>query len=148
LSIDIGSTPATLSVPGAAEYAIAAKPVSQLLAHWQALIDSLASAPEKPIRLGIVGGGAGGVELALAMQSRLHQVLLAAQQELNNLEIHLFHGDAELMPNYNPWMRLSFKEILTQRGIQIHLRLQCVRFNRTKLTVSLDLKLSAIASSG
>jgi len=40
----------------------------------QALIDSLAEAPQKPIRLGIVGGGAGGVELALAMQSRLHQV--------------------------------------------------------------------------
>jgi len=32
LSIDIGSIPATMSVPGAAEYAIAAKPVSQLLA--------------------------------------------------------------------------------------------------------------------
>lgn len=140
LSIDIGSTPATLSVPGAAEYAIAAKPVSQLLAHWQALIDSLASAPEKPIRLGIVGGGAGGVELALAMQSRLHQVLLAAQQELNNLEIHLFHGDAELMPNYNPWMRLSFKEILTQRGIQIHLQAPVCEVQPHKINCESGLK--------
>lgn len=33
LSIDIGSTPAILSVSGAAEYAIAVKPVSQLLEH-------------------------------------------------------------------------------------------------------------------
>ena len=34
LSIDIGSTPAAISVTGAAEYAIPAKPVSQLLVHW------------------------------------------------------------------------------------------------------------------
>lgn len=37
LSIDIGSTRATVSVSGAAEYAIAAKPVSQLLEHWHQL---------------------------------------------------------------------------------------------------------------
>jgi selenide,water dikinase len=122
LSIDIGSIPATMSVPGAAEYAIAAKPVSQLLAHWQALIDSVLIAPQKPIRLGIVGGGAGGVELALAMQSHLHQVLKAAQQPLNNLEVHLFHGDAELMPNYRSWVRCRFKEILIRRGIMLHLQ--------------------------
>ncbi|MEO0970034.1 MAG: hypothetical protein AAFX80_17305, partial [Cyanobacteria bacterium J06639_18] len=34
LSIDIGSTPATISVPGATEYAIPAKPVPRLLEHW------------------------------------------------------------------------------------------------------------------
>jgi len=61
-----------------------------------------------------VGGGAGGVELALAMQSHLHQVLKAAQQPLNNLEIHLFHGDAELMPNYRSWCAAAFRKFLTR----------------------------------
>jgi len=42
------------------------------------------------------------------VQSHLHQVL-RRQQEQNNLEIHLFHGDAELMPNYS-WMRFSFRK--------------------------------------
>jgi selenide,water dikinase len=122
LSIDIGSTPAKTSVPGAAEYAIPAKPVSQLLAQWNQLVDSVVQTPQKPICLGIVGGGAGGVELALAIQSHLHQVLKAAQQPINNLEIHLFHRDAELMPNYNSWVRRRFKDILTQRGVQLHLQ--------------------------
>lgn len=122
LSIDIGSTPAKTSVPGAAEYAIPAKPVSQLLAQWNQLVDSVIQTPQKPICLGIVGGGAGGVELALAIQSHLHQILKAAQQPLNNLEIHLFHRDAELMPNYNSWVRRRFKDILIQRGIQLHLQ--------------------------
>ncbi|WP_293054651.1 MULTISPECIES: hypothetical protein [unclassified Moorena] len=34
LSIDIGSTPATMLTPGADKYAIAAKPVPKFLAAW------------------------------------------------------------------------------------------------------------------
>ncbi|MGL5062277.1 MAG: FAD-dependent oxidoreductase [Microcoleus sp.] len=71
LSIDIGSTPATLSVPGAAKYAVPAKPVPEFLAHWNQLISWRQNHPEIPLRIAIVGGGAGGVELALNMQSRL-----------------------------------------------------------------------------
>jgi selenide,water dikinase len=126
LSIDIGSTPAKTSVPGAAEYTIPAKPVSQLLTQWNMLCRDVASyvftASQQPIRLGIVGGGAGGVELTLAMQSHLHQILKAAQQPMKNLEIHLFHSGSELMPNYSSWVRHRFQEILTQRGIQLHLQ--------------------------
>jgi len=122
LSIDIGSTPATISVPGAAEYAIPAKPVSQFLEQWNQLIQQVAQVTQKPISLGIVGGGAGGVELALAMQHHLHQVLDESQQPMQNLSIHLFHSDAELMPVYNPWVRRQFKEILLRRGIQLHLQ--------------------------
>jgi len=122
LSIDIGSTPATISVPGAAEYAIAAKPVRQFLAHWNKLVESVAQTPHSPVRLGIVGGGAGGVELALSIQRHLHQVLKAAQPPLQNPEIHLFHRDAELMPAYNPWVRRRLQEILIRRGIQLHLQ--------------------------
>ncbi|MGB6301733.1 MAG: bifunctional NADH dehydrogenase FAD-containing subunit/selenide, water dikinase SelD, partial [Rivularia sp. (in: cyanobacteria)] len=38
LSIDIGSTPATISVSGATKYAIPAKPVEKLLHHWYDLV--------------------------------------------------------------------------------------------------------------
>jgi len=121
LSIDIGSTPATISVPGAAEHAIAAKPVRQFLARWSELVESVAQIPQSPLHLGIVGGGAGGVELALAMQRCLHQALKAAQPP-QNLEIHLFHREAELMPAYNSWVRRRLQEILIRRGIQLHLQ--------------------------
>ncbi len=69
LSIDIGSTPATISVAGAAEYATAAKPVSQLLEHWHQLIETVSKNPQESISIAIVGGGAGGVELALSMRA-------------------------------------------------------------------------------
>ncbi|HEY9598840.1 MAG TPA: selenide, water dikinase SelD, partial [Cyanophyceae cyanobacterium] len=123
LSIDIGSTPATISVPGAEKYAIPAKPVPQFLARWNQLLEDFAQNPEKPISIGIVGGGAGGVELAMTMQRRLHQILntqgLPRYSQLINL--HLFHRGTELMPGHSDWVRRHLQEILHHRGIQVHL---------------------------
>src|SRR5206468_6840561 len=69
LSIDIGSAPRSDDVPGAAEHAVAVKPIDRFAARWEAL---LARASEIPrLRLAVVGGGAGGVELALSAQHRL-----------------------------------------------------------------------------
>lgn len=121
LSIDIGSTPSTVSVSGAAEYAIAAKPVSQLLEHWYELIEAVDKNPQEPISIAIVGGGAGGVELALSMQSHLHRILRQTQQPIQNLEIHLFQRGTELMPNYHSSVRHQIHKILTERGIELHL---------------------------
>ena len=83
LSIDIGSTPATISVRGATKYAIPAKPVGKLLQSWYELVEKIKGNPQKAVNIGIVGGGAGGVELALSMQGNL-------QQYHPNLDIHLF----------------------------------------------------------
>ena len=116
LSIDIGSTPAKISVPGAAKYAIAAKPVPQFLQAWNQLISETAER-RKPIIIAIVGGGAGGVELALTMQQRLRKVI-----GIENVQIHLFHRGRELMNSHNSWVRQRLEKILIQRGIQLHLQ--------------------------
>ncbi|WP_315790363.1 selenide, water dikinase SelD [Fischerella sp. JS2] len=135
LSIDIGSTPATISVPGAAEYAIGAKPVSNLLKHWYQLLEDIADNPQKPLSIGIVGGGAGGVELALSMQAHLYQVsklypltFFSKREVIDHntlkqevLKIHLFHRDAELMPNSHWSVQRTVKQLLIKRGIHLHL---------------------------
>jgi selenide,water dikinase len=122
LSIDIGSTPAKNSVPGAAEYAIPAKPVSEFLNGWNQVVEDVTRNPEKPITLCIVGGGAGGVELAMNMQCHLHQVLTQAQQPSDRLNIHLFHGSAELLTGHNRWVSQRLQAILTERNIGLHLQ--------------------------
>jgi len=63
LSIDIGSTPRSDNVPGAAEHTIAVKPIDHFAAEWEALLARAGKMPR--LRLAVVGGGAGGVELAL-----------------------------------------------------------------------------------
>ncbi len=119
LSIDIGSTPAKISVPGAADtrYAIAAKPVPQFLQAWNQLLSEVTTEGTKPIIIAIVGGGAGGVELALTMQQRLRKVI-----GRENVKIHLFHRGRELMNSHNLWVRQRLEKILLQRGIQLHLQ--------------------------
>jgi selenide, water dikinase len=115
LSIDIGSTPATNHIPGAQEYAIAAKPVPQFLAVWQQLIQQTQLSPQ-PISLGIVGGGAGGVELALNLQKPLQNLVGVA-----NVSIHLFHRQPALMNSYHPAAQQRFQQLLVDRGINLHL---------------------------
>lgn len=117
LSVDIGSTPAIVSVSGVAEYAIPAKPVAKLLKHWYQLLKSVAENSQEPIKIAIAGGGSGGVELALSMQAHLQQIL----QPSGNLEIHLFQRHEELMPKHHHSVRQLVKQILTKRGIKLHL---------------------------
>jgi selenide, water dikinase len=112
LSINIGSTPATMNIPGVKEYAIAAKPVPQFLAAWQQFV---AQKFDRSISVGIVGGGAGGVELALTLQIQLQRLCPAGAI------VHLFHRQPELMNSYADVVRSRFKEVLIDRGIKLHL---------------------------
>lgn len=121
LSINIGSTPTKASVSGAAEYAIGVKPVKEFLENWYKIQADVAANPQKTLSLAIIGGGVGGVELALSMQANLHHILQQHQQPKTNLEIHLFQRTRELLPNHPYQLRHLVKQILTDRGIKLHL---------------------------
>ncbi|TFI54550.1 FAD-dependent oxidoreductase [Mastigocladus laminosus UU774] len=135
LSIDIGSTPATIFVPGAAEYTIGAKPVSNLLHYWYQLLEKVAKNQQEALSIGIVGGGAGGVELALSMQAHLYQASKVYPLELSSkrefmdnntlkrgdLDIHLFQRDAQLLPNHHWSVQRTVKQLMIKRGIKLHL---------------------------
>jgi selenide,water dikinase len=121
LSIDIGSTPNTLSVPGATQYAIAAKPVSHFLPQWDRVVNQAKQHPQQPLCLALVGGGAGGVELALNMQAHLARCYRQAHQPETNLELHLFHRGAALLDRHNQWVSRRVERILRQRGVKLHL---------------------------
>ncbi|MEL6401464.1 MAG: selenide, water dikinase SelD [Cyanobacteria bacterium J06626_4] len=120
LSIDTGSTPATLDVPGAAAYAIPAKPVPDLLSAWEALLTQVRHSTA-PVAVAVVGGGVGGVELTLNMQHRLWQVLEAAGRSRQDLSMHLFHRGAEVANGRNRTTRRRLHQHFVERGVQLHL---------------------------
>lgn len=122
LSIDIGSTPQKPTVLGDEQIIIPAKPVPLFLENWRRIVEQVTRHPEQPLCLGIVGGGVGGVELAMNMQSRLRAVLRSANKSPDGLTFHLFHRGAQLMPQHNRWVRSHFHQLLIQRGIQLHLQ--------------------------
>ena len=70
VSIDIGITPAASQVAGAGDFTTPVKPIFGFGARWEALLDRVLTT-KKQTRVVVVGGGAGGVELALAMQHRM-----------------------------------------------------------------------------
>lgn len=112
VSIDTGSTPKLPPAFPRSEHHVAAKPISTFLNWWYWLCESVPS----NLSLGIVGGGTGGVELALNMQHRLRN-----QEELDNFTIHLFQRNQTLMPKHNVWVQRHFERLLRDCSIQLHL---------------------------
>ncbi|MEG3436771.1 FAD-dependent oxidoreductase [Pannus brasiliensis CCIBt3594] len=115
LAIDIGSTPDTVAVKGAREYAIPAKPVPRFLQGWQEILENATKSPDKPLSIAIVGGGAGGVELALNMQAHLENLRGTRQ----GLTLHLVHRGEKLLPDHNHRVSQRLETILKQREIRL-----------------------------
>ena len=109
VSLDIGSTPRPGDVPGAALHTTPVKPIDRFAARWEAILERARA--EGHIRLAIVGGGAGGVELALAAQHRLTGLLGTAP------EITLVTREG-LLPSHNRNVRRIFTRLLAERGIR------------------------------
>jgi selenide,water dikinase len=108
LSIDVGSAPRSDDVPGAAEHTIVVKPIARFAERWEALLERAEKMPR--LRLAVVGGGAGGVELALAAHQRLAELIGDA------IEVTLVTKEA-LLPSHNARVRLLFEKILAERGL-------------------------------
>ena len=117
LSIDIGSTPDMTDVPGAAETVTPVKPISNFMERWEQLKTRvLASAGT--VRIGVVGAGAGGVELTLAIQYAL-QRMLDGKQAVPRLEFHLFNA-THILPTHNEKVRARFRRVLAERKVNVH----------------------------
>jgi selenide, water dikinase len=117
LSLDIGSTP-NLEVTGAAEHTVPVKPIDRLLDRWSALTTRL-SESDAIRRIAVVGGGAGGVELLLAVQHSMRTRLAQQGRSDAHLEYHLF-TEGHLLPTHNRSVRRRFERILAERRVNVH----------------------------
>ncbi len=119
LSINIGATPQISNVAGAAEHAVPVKPINGFNQRWQLLLDRVRK-HAGVTRIAVVGGGAGGVELTLAMHYRLRNELGASGRNPDELRFHLLTRDAVILPTHNASVRRAFERVLAERGIDLH----------------------------
>ncbi|MDZ7893300.1 MAG: selenide, water dikinase SelD [Rhodoferax sp.] len=119
VSINTGSTP-QMRAQGAAEQAVPVKPITGFNQRWLQLLDKVAQAT-RPLSIAIVGGGAGGVELCLAMQHRLRVETQAAGRAAIAPQFSLFTSGG-LLPTHNPGVQARFTKVLAERGVQVHLQ--------------------------
>lgn len=109
VSLDVGSMPAAQDIPGAKAHTIALRPVDTLLAAWEALrVRAQAGGLRRVV---VVGGGAAGIEVLLAMQ---HQ--LATQ----DIRFAVVFDTAEPLASHPPGVRARFARVLATRGVEVH----------------------------
>lgn len=106
LSLDIGSQPELDSVPGAREHALPVKPVAGLWQRWQELLQG-----GPPGRIAVVGGGAGSVEIALAVAHRLRRQRPA---------LDLYSAAPRVLPGYGEGARRRVEAALAAYGVRRH----------------------------
>ena len=129
LSIDIGSAPRMDGVPGAGGAVVPVKPIGNFVARWNALVERVL-ATRRPMRIGVVGGGAGGVEMVLAMRHGLRTRLCEAGGDPDRLSFELFAAGAEVLPRTPPRVRAAFARVLAGQGVRVHVNARVERVSR------------------
>ncbi|MEQ6916267.1 selenide, water dikinase SelD [Halomonas aquatica] len=119
MSINIGSTPRVGKVSGADAHAVPVKPIHRFNDRWQTLLQRVEEHPGRT-RVAVVGGGAGGVELLLAMQYRLGHELAARGRDPEELSFALFTRGEQILPTHNARVRAHFLATLTRRRVEVH----------------------------
>ena len=119
LSLNIGSVPGMADVAGAAENATPVKPINLFVDQWTRMSERIL-ARDDPVRIGVVGAGAGGVEILLAIRHRLGEMLAARGRDSGHLEFHLITDSESILPAHNGAAREKFARLLAVRGVRVH----------------------------
>ncbi len=107
-SLDIGITSDLPDLPGFIENTMSAKPLGTYARSWAAFV---ARALPNP-RVVVIGGGVGGVELALASAHRLRQAGVHPQ-------VTLVDRGPDLLPQMSAKSRLGIQAALAAQGVQV-----------------------------
>ncbi len=120
LSVDTGGAPSLATVPGAAQYATPVKPVHRFHARWREL-EARARESGNALEIGVVGAGAGGFEILLAMNHALNSVdnrPVTATGPLRH-RLHWFIRDTAL-EDFPAAVRRMALRACKQRGVHCH----------------------------
>ena len=110
LSLDIGATIDRDAIRGAREHGLFVRP----LEHFVQLFDRVpALAADRVLDVVVVGGGAAGFEVALAVHHRLNGA------GLERARVCLVTGDATVLPGFNPKVRQRAVDMLRRMRITL-----------------------------
>jgi selenide,water dikinase len=113
-SFDVGSTVAGLDLPGVRQNALPTRPIAELVERIDALAERIRNRPpESPFRIVVVGGGAGGIEIAFTLWHRVGAGRHRA------VELALVHGWPEVLAGYPRSLIDRVHRNAARRGIRI-----------------------------
>src|SRR5215510_10781149 len=115
---------ALASIAGAAQHAIAVKPIGSFINKFNALREECRR-PDGPRRIAVIGGGAGGVELMLSVRARLLADAAASRGTDIGLSFDLVTA-GEILEGHNARVRAAFRRVFAAKNIRLH-EGRCVR---------------------
>ncbi|MDC7785908.1 FAD-dependent oxidoreductase [Rhodoplanes sp. TEM] len=118
VSLDVGICPDLAAIDGAATHAIAVKPIGRLLEKVEALRERCRG-PGRPRRIVVVGGGAGGVELMLALRARLVADAAEDGRDPGRLGFALVTAGT-LLATHNARVQAALRRALAAHGVVLY----------------------------
>lgn len=123
LSLNVGITPDLSGIAGAGRHGIAVKPISTFLDRLDMLLATTAR-NDRPRRIVLVGGGAAGIELALALKARLRSDGSGTRPAW--IAIATSNG---LVPTLNAGVRRRVEAALARHGVTVLNSFRVVEIN-------------------
>ncbi len=134
LSIDTGITPAVGDIEGADENAVAVKPVSTFAPRWKAL-EARALAAGGPRRISVIGTGAAGFELILAIRHSLREQASRHGIAADDFSFVLI-GSGALLASHNARARRLAAAELARAGVTLILNDAAVAVDRDRVRLA------------
>ena len=120
LSLDIGSAPS--GTPP--QFVTPVKPIAHFCEKYEQLQDILRKnakhySASNPFVLLVVGGGAGGIELALSVQYSLCNIFQQGGVTKDAVKVILATRGTTLLEQHNSGVRRIFQRVMKERGIEV-----------------------------
>jgi selenide,water dikinase len=126
LSLGLGSIPACPAPRAAAPWSLTMRPLASLLRKLDQLEEKLGSSGQ-PFHLAVVGGGASGCELALAIQKRFAPCA--------GFRLTLLQGNERLLPQFPSSAARAFATAFQQRGMAFRVNARVIDSQNSSLVL-------------
>jgi len=126
LSINIGSRPDVDEITGGKHYGCAIKPVKDFLRRWHLWLNTHVNSKQKH-HIVVVGGGAAGIEVLLAMYYKIKKCTSI------NATFTLISADQTILSTHNHTIQLFFQKHLRSLDINVISNTTAIAIDKTHL---------------
>jgi len=123
LAVDTGGVMQPDRLPGAQAHALFVRPMERFVQQLPGLIQRAA---QGPLRVAVLGGGAAGVELAMALRFRLDAIAAV------DTRVTLLTGGPEPLANYTPGVQRRVQGAMADLRVEV-LQARCIAIESSRL---------------
>lgn len=135
LSINTGSTPNIQGVEGAPQYAIGVKPIAKFHRKWLQIKQRM-QCSKKSLSIALVGAGAGGFELLMAMYHAANTQNSDLHSPAMNHQFHWIVSGESVLNGYNKKVQQHALAMCTSAGINVHFNFRVINVSHTHIACS------------